>query len=195
MRTKVTIRFSSRFLCSLSIAASASISASLVEPCFNDDKGGVGGICTTISPLVGWLTLAPSGLLRQFSSDCTPPSSWRSPPPARGSCAPTPFAVPHRSQRPPGDWWWSWRQWWRCCCCHLHWTFWNEVAEMALRKLLAVRRDQRVLIFPAGSKTFSLRITILFGNEKVFLIVYKISHKRSNVNYCKNTERCTQCLN
>ena len=30
----VTIRFSKRFLCSLSIAASASISASLVDPCF-----------------------------------------------------------------------------------------------------------------------------------------------------------------
>merc|ERR1719400_2961258 len=30
---------------------------------------------------------------------------------------------------------------------HLHWPFWNEVAEMAIGKLLAVRRDQRVLVF------------------------------------------------
>ena len=70
----VTIRFSKRFLCSLSIAASASISASLVNPCFI--KIMMMMIKTIpILPLAGLSPLAPSGLLRQFSSGCTPPSS------------------------------------------------------------------------------------------------------------------------
>ena len=36
----------------------------------------------------------------------------------------------------------------------LHRTLWYEVAEMALRKLLAVRRNQRVLVFPVKTKIF-----------------------------------------
>ena len=106
-----------------------------------------------------------------------PPSGWRSLPPAQGSCAPTLCAAHRRSQKPPvleiGRNWsrlveigrdWSrlvaigrnWSQlveigrgWSRLIFgVHLHRTLWYEVAEVALGKLLAVRRDQRMLVFP-----------------------------------------------
>ena len=41
---------------------------------------------------------------------------------------------------------------------HLHGTLWYEVAEMALGKLLAVRRNQRMLVFPVKTK-------ITFGHK------------------------------
>ena len=86
-----------------------------------------------------------------------PPSGWRSLPPAQGSCAPTLCAAHRRSQKPPVleigrnrlrlveiD-----RDWSRLTFgVHLHRTLWYEVAEVALGKLLAVRRDQRMLVFP-----------------------------------------------
>ena len=156
MKTKwsFTIRFSNRLRCSLSIAASASISASLVDPCFaictffksccgqsvdpcfiiciffyNSIMRSMSAPCFLIVILFpslimdmdnttsAWLVpvtiwLAPtvfkwlySSYKRSFSillANNRSPSGWRSRPPARGSCAPTPSSAPRRSQRQPG---------------------------------------------------------------------------------------------
>ena len=117
-----------------------------------------------------------SMVIQMFKIFEASPSGLRSLPPARGSCAPAPCAAHHQSQTPPvyqhqmiavdhllgdgggdgGDDGGGDGDGVVVVDAHLHWTLWYEVAEMALRKLLAVRRDQRMLVFPVTKIMFSV---------------------------------------